>query len=152
MLSVGITLVGIYVPSNASTEEKRDRKNRFIEATGRALDASRSGPTLLLADLNSVPSTHPPVPFMDPVHSQWVDALLAGWTDCIAADPGPTWFSWKNEAYRYDYCLARNLTVIGGERIMKLRAQGLSDHAGTWCTIESPIPDTELKKKKAWTF
>lgn len=149
-LSVGIRVVGAYVPSNAQTEEKRLRKTRFMEGLRSGLNNGGTGPTLLLADLNSVPSTHPSVPFVDPDHARWVDALLSSWTDCLSSDPGPTWVSPRNEGYRYDYCLARGLAVTGGERLPKLRGPGLSDHMGTWCTLE--FADTHVEKRQSWSF
>lgn len=151
-LSVGINVIGIYVPSNASTPEKRTRKRVFIETVNSALKTTEHIPTVLLGDLNSVPSMSLPVPFVDSNDAQWVDSLLANWTDCLAADPGPTWFGWRGEKYRYDYCFARGLVVTGGERLMNLQAPGLSDHVGLRCTFESPTPEVELEKSRKWTF
>lgn len=139
---LNLDVLGLYVPSNNLEEGKRQRKKAFLDAVIPRLTEAAARRALLLADLNSVASNHPtPAPHLPFEERKWVDDLFAKWSDCMATDAGPTWFSWRGESYRYDYCFTAGLQVIEGQRLERLRGPGLSDHVGLLCRVGTALPN-----------
>ena len=144
--AAGTRLLAVYVPSRDASQAKIERKRRFLEQLLEAVESSaRSGPVVLMGDLNIVSRDHEP---RYSTFRTWeydaLDRLAAlGMVDVFAElHPGAQAHSWigrTGNGYRYDYAfVSRDLmgSVRACEYLHEPRESGLSDHAALLMTLK----------------
>jgi exodeoxyribonuclease III len=144
-----ITVLGVYVPSRDRSQDKTERKRRFI---GSLLDAHDKLPASLAkhlvigGDYNVIARTHQPLhPGFLPFEFGLLETLRSrGLADAFEAmSPGVPAYSWigrTGDGYRYDYLhVAPALTsLIGGcDYLHETRQRKLSDHAALTLTLHA---------------
>ncbi len=144
-----ITVLGVYVPSRDRSEEKTERKRRFIASL---LEACNSLPASLVkhlvmgGDYNVIARTHRPLhPGFLPFEFGLLESLRArGLADAFEAiSPDVQAYSWigrTGDGYRYDYLhVAPALTGrIGAcNYLHETRQHKLSDHAALTLTLRA---------------
>lgn len=143
--AAGTRLLAVYVPSRDASQAKIERKHRFLEQLLEAVkNSARSGPVVLIGDLNIVSRDHEP---RYSAFRKWeygaLDRLAAlGLVDVFAElHPGVQAHSWigrTGNGYRYDYAFASH-DLMGSirrcEYLHEPRERGLSDHAALLLTL-----------------
>ncbi len=144
-----MAVLGVYVPSRDRSEEKTERKRRFIGSLIGACDSlppSLATHLVIGGDYNVIARTHRPLhPGFLPFEFGFIHGLESrGLTDTFeAVSPGVQAYSWigrTGDGYRYDYLhVGSALTsLIGGcDYLHETRQRKLSDHAALTLTLRA---------------
>jgi exodeoxyribonuclease-3 len=135
-----VQVIGAYVPSRDASQEKTERKRKWLASLGTALAArAPAAAAVFLGDLNILEPGHEPrYPFFVPFEYGFYRALGAehGFTDAFRhLHPDAAEYSWvgrTGDGYRYDhiFCSASLAPLIGGcQYVHEPRENGLSDHS-----------------------
>lgn len=144
-----MAVLGVYVPSRDRSQEKTERKRRFITSLIGACDSlppSLASRLVIGGDYNVIARTHRPLhPGFLPFEFGLIESLRAlGLTDAFeAVSPDIQAYSWigrTGDGYRYDYLhVGPALTnLIGGcAYLHETRQLKLSDHAAMTLTLRA---------------
>lgn len=144
-----IAVLGVYVPSRDRSEEKTERKRRFITSLIEACDSLPSdlaGHLVLGGDYNVIARTHRPLhPGFLPFEFGLLEGIQArGLADAFEiTTPGVQAYSWigrTGDGYRYDYLhVGPALRSLVGtcEYLHETRLRKLSDHAALIMTLRA---------------
>jgi exodeoxyribonuclease III len=145
-----LRVIGLYVPSRDASQEKTDRKRRWLAACDAALTATAGTPTVLLGDLNILEPGHKPrYPFFAPFEYDFYQALTDahGLTDAFRhLHPDDAEYSWvgrTGDGYRYDHAFcSRQLgdRITSCEYLHQPRADRLSDHSALTLRLDLASP------------
>jgi exodeoxyribonuclease-3 len=145
-----LRVIGLYVPSRDASQEKTDRKRRWLACCGTAVAGTAGQPTILLGDPNILEPGHKPrYPFFAPFEYDFYQALggTHGLTDAFRhLHPDEAEYSWvgrTGDGYRYDHAfcsreLAGRVTFCQYDH--QPRADKLSDHSALTLHLDLAAP------------
>jgi exodeoxyribonuclease III len=148
-----VEIIGAYVPSRDSGQEKTERKRQWLATCQAALAAREPAyPAILLGDLNILEPDHQPrYPFFAPFEYDFYRTLATehALTDAFRhLHPDAAEHSWvgrTGDGYRYDHAFcSTQLTQAITEcaYVHQTRADGLSDHSALTTSLAlQPPPD-----------
>lgn len=140
-----ISVVGLYVPSRDRSEEKINRKKKYIESIERYMQMLNDSERVIMGDLNILDKMHIPhySTFFEWEYNFYEIILQSGYIDAFKYYmPEKQEYSWvgrTRNGYRYDYCfVSSNLErfINSCEYLHETRICKLTDHAAVIVNLE----------------